>query len=312
MMNELKYLGKPYKGTGLKEAKGQLMPYYPEPGLVRAVEIARFLRRPLLLRGEPGCGKTRLAEAIAFEMYRDNYQKYFFSWPIKSTSKAQDGLYSYDHLMRLRDTQDLDLKVKPEKKQYVRYGPIGNAFRGSTEKTPCILLIDEIDKADIDFPNDLLNELEWQSGKMIDIPEAESKIEVRHPPIVIITSNDERELPAAFLRRCVFYYIDFPDEKELKKIAQAHLKSFKDQPLKSERVSQLIDEFLKLRANMEEKAVTDKKPSTSELLDWLYTHAFYELHGGLDEATAEKLRFPGVLVKTETDFRAQMGKKSNS
>lgn len=311
MMKELTYPGKPYKGKRLQQPQGHLMPYFPEAGLVQAVEVARFLRRPLLLRGEPGCGKTRLAEAVAYELYGEEYRKYFFPWPIKSTSKAQEGIYTFDHLNRLRDVQDQSLKEKPAVETYVRYGPIGRAFQTSTEETPAVLLIDEIDKADIDFPNDLLNELEWQPEKVIEVPEGETRIQVRYPPIVFITSNDERELPAAFLRRCVFYYIDFPDKKDLIKIAQAYLKSFKDQPLDADEVKKLIDEFLELRADMDAKAVTDKKPSTSELLDWLFTHAYYELHGGLDEQAAEKLRFPGVLIKTETDFRAQMGKKSN-
>ncbi|MEO0584832.1 MAG: MoxR family ATPase [Bacteroidota bacterium] len=306
-MKPLEYPGKKYEGKALMESQGDLMPYFPDPGLIQAVEIARFLRRPLLIRGEPGCGKTRLAEALAYEMYGDAYKNHYFKWSIRSTSKAREGIYTFDSLERLQDIQDDTKTPKPPKTNYRHWGPLGDAYTSSTEENPSILLIDEIDKADIDFPNDLLDELEWTKGKMIEVFETEEKYEIHYPPIVIITSNNERELPNAFLRRCVFYFIQFPGDALLMEIGSAYAKTLENNPLERDAIKEIIDEFLDERKKMDGKAVSVKKPSTSELLDWIYTHAYYLLHGGLEEQKAEKLRFPGVLLKTETDFIASQG-----
>lgn len=320
-MNPKPYAGPKYKGEALETAQGSLMPYFPDKRLVQAVEAARLLRRPLLLRGEPGCGKTRLAEALAFELYgakfNDPKKGPYFEWHIKSTSKAKEGIYTFDHLGRLRDVQDPEAASK-EKKRYVEYGPLGKAFEASTGDQPAILLIDEIDKADIDFPNDLLNELEWKPGKTIPIPESGGKIEVKYPPIVIITSNDERDLPAAFLRRCVFYYIDFPGEEMLIKIAGAYLSDLNERSgytLPEPAQLQLIRKFDAERKKMGMKATTDKKPSTSELLDWLHLFAYnlalneVKLNDKDELILADgEIPFPEALFKTEGDLRAATGK----
>ncbi|HMQ59323.1 MAG TPA: MoxR family ATPase [Flavilitoribacter sp.] len=310
---------KPYKGEALLTAKYNLMPYFPDPKLVQAVEAARLLRRPLLLRGEPGCGKTRLAEALAFELYGKNFnhpeEGRYFEWHIKSTSKAKEGIYTFDHLGRLRDVQDPAVDSQPKEK-YVEYGPLGKAFKASTADKPAVLLIDEIDKADIDFPNDLLNELEWKPGKSIPIPESGEKIDIDYPPIVIITSNDERDLPSAFLRRCIFYYIDFPEESNLLKIAGAYLKE-QTHTLPEPAQKQLIKQFNEERIKMGSRATTDKKPSTSELLDWLQLFAYHLALGNLKLNDRNELvlpdgeiLYPEALFKTESDLRSATGKKA--
>lgn len=325
-MNPKPYAGPEYLGKALETAKGDLLPYFPDDKLIKAVEAARLLRRPLLLRGEPGCGKTRLAEALAFELYKEDFNHpekgLYFEWSIKSTAKAKEGIYTFDHVARLRDVQDpqnksKDKENKEDKGKYVHYGPLGKAFEASTEEKPAVLLIDEIDKADIDFPNDLLDELEWKPGKTISIPESGGKIEVKYPPIVIITSNDERDLPAAFLRRCVFYYIDFPDDKHLIKIGVAYLEA-KKRELPEAAVQQLVTEFDRIRKDMKNRATTDKAPSTSELLDWLLLFAHSLAHGKLELDKNKKLVLPDgeilhpeVLFKTEGDLRSATGKKAN-
>lgn len=309
-----------YTGDQLREfnAESNLDAYIPSDDLVKAIEIARLLQRPLLLRGEPGSGKTRLAEALAYELYGEDYQEYYFEWYIKSTTKAKEGLYTFDHLGRLRDIQAFQ---KKKITKYRHFGPLGAAFRKSTEEKPAIVLIDEIDKADIDFPNDLLRELEQQR---FDIPETGEvglgkEIKAAYPPIVIITSNDEKDLPNAFLRRCIFHYLEFPTEDTLVNIAKEKLKPL-PYDLGDEIIRQLVRKFEAKHKEMHHDPNVDKAPSTSELLDWLQVVAFYAFHDDpslKNEVRIEEdrvvfgdgteLPYPGVILKSFDDYRRSMG-----
>ena len=310
---------KKYTGAALQAYNKpfDLDPYFPSEGLKRAVEVARLLQRPLLLRGEPGSGKTRLAEALAFELHREKYTHFYLRWNIKSTTKAQDGLYVYDHLRRLRDVQDTNKSEEVIKKiRYWELGPIGEAFvRSGKEAPPPVLLIDEIDKADIDFPNDLLDVLEGRSKKFT-IKETGEEIVAEQSPIVIITSNDEKELPNAFLRRCVFFFIPFPSYDDLLRIARANVAKLMEGAIEDTLIQPLVKTFRQTYEEMKENPNTDKRPSTSELLDWLRVIAFYKpQETGAVEIGKEgelifadgKILYPEVLFKSFDDWKTQLG-----
>ena len=242
------------------------------------VNAAIVLERPLLLKGEPGTGKTRLAEAIA-----EDLGLRLIRWNIKSTTKAADGLYVYDTVQRLNDSRFNDRDVS-DISQYIRLGKLGEALSADEQ---AVLLIDEIDKADLEFPNDLLFELDQMS---FDIIETGEHIRARQRPIVIITSNSEKELPDAFLRRCLFHYIEFPDPEMMETIAAVHYPD-----LQKKLISQIVARFYFVRQHHELR----KKPSTSELLDWI---SAITASGISAEELDRRLPFLGVLLKTEGDI----------
>ncbi|MEM1370730.1 MAG: MoxR family ATPase [Pseudomonadota bacterium] len=222
--------------------------YIATDGLKVAVNAAITLQRPLLIKGEPGTGKTVLAQQVA-----DALGVPMLSWHIKSTTKAQQGLYEYDAVSRLRDSQLGDPKVS-DIANYIRRGKMWDAF--TMDQRP-VLLIDEIDKADIEFPNDLLQELDRMEFHVYETGET---ITARNRPIVIITSNNEKELPDAFLRRCFFHFIQFPDHETMERIVDVHFPDLK---------KQLVSEALRIFFAVRELPGLKKKPTTSELLDWL-------------------------------------------
>lgn len=258
--------------------------YLASTSLSMAVNAAIVLEKPLLIKGEPGTGKTVLAEAVAESLGAD-----LISWHIKSTTRAQQGLYEYDAVARLRDSQLGDPRVG-DINHYIRRGKLWQAFAASQRP---VLLIDEIDKADIEFPNDLLLELDRME---FDVYETGERVKARQRPVVIITSNNEKELPDAFLRRCFFHYIRFPDKVEMQAIVQLHHPDLKESLL-----GEAMDLFFELR-NVEGLR---KKPSTSELLDWIRLLL-------ADDIAPEALRsrepgklvpaLYGALLKTEQDL----------
>lgn len=296
-------------------------PDAPEPYVIedqelqRAINLAIYLQRPLLLEGEAGCGKTCLATAVAYELGLPLYR-----WDIRSTSKAREGLYEYDALLRLHDVQvravDQTGRDPSNPENYVRYGALGKAFM--LETCPAVVLIDEIDKADLDFPNDLLAVLEqpWkfeipESGRLNpDTQKIENKtVMATYPPIVIITSNREKmSLPKPFLRRCVYYYMKFPSPASLTVIAQRH---FEAQSLKlNEDLLQAATQRLdNLRTG--EHALA-KKPGTSEFLDWLKAmHRFGSLNAAIEdlirhlqvEPQSDMVPFREALFKIQRDWQ---------
>jgi MoxR-like ATPase len=222
--------------------------YVADDELKLAVNAAITLQRPLLIKGEPGTGKTMLAEEVARALGRPLYQ-----WHIKSTTKAQQGLYEYDAVSRLRDSQLGDAKVA-DISNYIVKGVLWQAFESEEQ---AVVLVDEIDKADIEFPNDLLRELDRME---FFVYETQQTVHARHRPIIFITSNNEKELPDAFLRRCFFHYIRFPDKETMQAIVDVHFPGIKKRLLQS-----AMEVFFDIR----EMPGLKKKPSTSELLDWL-------------------------------------------
>jgi MoxR-like ATPase len=252
--------------------------YVTSEPLRNAVNVSIALGRPLLIRGEAGTGKTLLAHSIA-----QGLEKKLLTWNVKSTTKAQEGLYVYDTVQRLNDSRFGDKDIS-DIKQYIKLGKLGQAFI-APEKV--VLLIDEVDKADIEFPNDLLNELDEMS---FYIPETNETISAIHRPITVITSNAEKELPDAFLRRCIFHYIEFPTPELMEEIVRVHFPDIKDSLL-----SEALKSFYKLRE------VDDfrKKPSTSELIDWIRAL----IAGGIPhENVSKQLPFIGTLLKKESDY----------
>ncbi|BAY95322.1 MULTISPECIES: AAA family ATPase [unclassified Tolypothrix] len=320
------YTGKKQPTEEDVDGNGQrIYPYLPDQPLVEAVNLAIYLKRPLLLKGEPGCGKTQLARAVAYEL---GSHSNFKTWCINSNSRAKDGLYTYNSIKQLLDTQlagsshektskEAIKRLENPYESYVKLKALGEAFNNE-ERT--VVLIDEIDKADIDFPNDLLNVLEEKYFEIEEIgkriPELSSE---KTSPIIFITSNDEKPLPEAFLRRCLFHYIEFPDETRLQEILKKRFNispqensiqgifkqrfniSPKENPKINELVNASIKRFLEIRQFMKNENIS-KKVSTSELIDWfdviLEWHKKEENYKYiLSTIEKEKLPYPSVLFK---------------
>ena len=257
--------------------------YIVSKELARDVNAAVALERPLLVKGEPGTGKTLLAHAIAQGLGMP-----LLTWHIKSTTKAQDGLYHYDVVRRLNDSRFGEGDVS-DIRQYIDLGVVGRAF---TSAERVVLLIDEIDKADLEFPNDLLHELDAMS---FHIPELNETVTAAKRPVVVITSNAEKELPDAFLRRCVFHYIEFPAQELMERIVRVH-----HPKVESALVEASLARFYELRA----VDALRKKPSTSELVDWLLVLV---KAGVKPEELATAIPFMGALLKQEQDIEALRG-----
>jgi MoxR-like ATPase len=283
-------------------------PYVVSDDLKKAVNLAIYLRRPLLLEGDAGCGKTRLASAVAYELGLPLYR-----WDVRSTTKAQDGLYEYDAILRLHDVQTRKVGEAEEQvnqtedenevrfnrnpanpRDYRKFGALGKAFR--LQHVPAVVLIDEIDKADLDFPNDLLTVLDepWE----FKIKETGETIRANNRPIVLITSNKEKgNLPAPFLRRCLYHYLEFPNDPDLLKVIVDKHYEIEQEPLQSQLAQNAINRFLKVW----NEGGLFKKPGTSEFLDWLKAlHTF-----GSEPYDAERLIEENLLPYRELLFKLQ-------
>ena len=259
--------------------------YVATDDLRMAVDAAVALQRPLLIKGEPGTGKTMLAEEVAAGLGKELIQ-----WHIKSTTKAQQGLYEYDAVSRLRDSQLGDGKVE-DIGQYIKRGKLWEAF---TADEQVVLLIDEVDKADIEFPNDLLVELDRMEFFVYETGET---IKAKHRPIIIITSNNEKELPDAFLRRCFFHFINFPDKETMKEIIAVHYPKIK---------KSLVQEALEVFFELREIPGLKKKPSTSELIDWLKLLMADDIPDEILKNRDQTKAIPplyGALLKNEQDVQ---------
>jgi MoxR-like ATPase len=257
--------------------------YIATEDLMMAVNAAITLERPLLIKGEPGTGKTMLAIEVARSLKRPLIQ-----WHIKSTSKAQQGLYEYDAVSRLRDSQLGDGRVH-DIANYIKRGPLWEAFES---EQPCVVLIDEVDKADIEFPNDLLRELDRME---FYVYETQQLVHARHRPTIIITSNNEKELPDAFLRRCFFHYIKFPDRETMERIVAVHYPGIKKHLLR-----EALEAFFEVR----DVPGLKKKPSTSELLDWLKLLMAEDISPEVLRSQDQHKIIPplhGALLKNEQD-----------
>jgi MoxR-like ATPase len=254
--------------------------YLTNESLEAAVNCALALERPLLVKGEPGTGKTLLAEAVAAGLEAE-----LITWHVKSTTKAQDGLYVYDTVQRLYDSRFGDGDVR-DIRRYIKLGPLGAALKAPRR---VVLLIDEVDKADLEFPNDLLHELDRMRFRVVETGEEVVAVE---RPVVIITSNNEKELPDAFLRRCVFHFIDFPDPAFMRRIVAVH-----HPDLPGTLVDQTLRAFYEIRANTRLR----KRPSTSELIDWI---AVLKRAGVSEVKLDQSLPFLGALLKKEQDMVA--------
>ena len=262
----------------MRQEFGSTRDYVASEQLMASVNVAITLQKPLLITGEPGTGKTMLAEAVAKSL-----GKRLIIWNIKSTTKAQDGLYMYDTIQRLYDGQFGEEGVD-DISRYIKLGKLGEAFESQEQ---VILLIDEIDKADLEFPNDLL----WELDQMeFYIHETKRTVKAKQRPIVIITSNAEKELPDAFLRRCIFHYIDFPDEALMEEIVRTHYPDVEEKLLKN-----AMDVFYQIRSLKDIR----KKPSTSELIDWVNA---LQIGGIPVEKIRSELPFVGVIVKKDEDL----------
>ena len=258
--------------------------YVATEDLTVAVNAAVLLERPLLIKGEPGTGKTELAKQVASALGLD-----LIEWNIKSTTKAQQGLYEYDAVSRLRDSQLGDERVR-DVGNYIRKGKLWTAFEANQK---VVLLIDEIDKADIEFPNDLLQELDKMAFHVYETGET---VAAKNRPVVIITSNNEKELPDAFLRRCFFHYISFPDQDTMRQIVKVHYPDIKEQLLTT-----ALTQFYEIR----EQQGLKKKPSTSEVLDWLKLLLAEDLSPEDLKHDAGNLlpKLHGALLKNEQDVQ---------